>query len=100
MDALDRGNPQMADSNWLDPSVSVDGDANVRHSAIEARNTNEAGATVLDSVLWEDVRIGTGARVARSVLGAGFEVPAGAVIEDACLVPPVAPSRLRRALRE
>jgi mannose-1-phosphate guanylyltransferase len=72
---------------WLDPTAQVEPSANVRRSAIGARATIEAGAAVLDSVVWEDVRVGRGARVERSVLGAGFEVPPGAVIEDACLVP-------------
>jgi mannose-1-phosphate guanylyltransferase len=92
MDALDRASPQAAASNWLDPSARIEASATVRHSAIGARSIVGSGATVLDSVLWEDVRVGTEARVARSVLGAGFEVPAGAVIEDACLVPPAAHS--------
>ena len=88
MDALDRGNPQAAAMNWLDPSAQIEAGATVDHSAIEARSTIEAGASVRDSVLWEDVRVGAGARVTRSVLGSGFDVPAGAVIVDACLVPP------------
>jgi mannose-1-phosphate guanylyltransferase len=94
MDALDRTNPGVGMSNWLDPGARIGASAEVRHSAIGPRSTVDGAATVLDSVLWEDVRVGAGARVTRSVLGAGFEVAPGAVIEDACLVPPSTPESL------
>ena len=44
------------------------------------------GATVEDSVLWDNVTVETGARVRRSILGDGVRVPAGAFIEDAAVV--------------
>lgn len=44
------------------------------------------GASVEDSVLWDDVTIGEGARVSRSVLGDGVRLGAGEVLEDAAAV--------------
>ncbi len=88
LDALARtGDP----AGWRDSSASVAARATVHRSAIGARGCIEAGARVIDSVLWDDVRVGAGARVRRSVLGAGVQVAAGAEIEDACLVPPSTP---------
>lgn len=46
----------------------------------------EAGASVAESVLWEDVRVDAGARVRRSVLGAGVQVGPGEVFEDVAVV--------------
>ncbi len=46
----------------------------------------EAGASVAESVLWEDVRVDAGARVRRSVLGAGVRVGPGEVFEDVAVV--------------
>lgn len=43
----------------------------------------EAGAVVEESVLWDDVTIGAGAIVRRSVLATGVVVEPGVVIEDA-----------------
>ncbi len=46
----------------------------------------EAGAEVAESVLWEDVKIASGARVRRAVLGAGVEVGPGEVLENVAVV--------------
>ena len=46
----------------------------------------EPGAHVSESVLWEDVRVASGARVHRSVLGAGVEVGPGEVFENVAVV--------------
>ncbi|HJQ33211.1 MAG TPA: NDP-sugar synthase [Pyrinomonadaceae bacterium] len=46
----------------------------------------EPGAHVSESVLWEDVRVASGARVHRSVLGAGVEVGAQDVFENVAVV--------------
>ena len=46
----------------------------------------EAGASVSESVLWEDVRVAPGARVHRSVIGAGVRVGPGEVFENAAVV--------------
>lgn len=43
-------------------------------------------ATVVDSILWEDVRVGPGAHLARAIVGDGVEVPAGARYEDCAIV--------------
>jgi ADP-glucose pyrophosphorylase len=92
MDALDRSAaPFDAPSpRWVDPTARIAPDATVERSAIGERTVIESGAIVVDSVLWDRVRVGAGARVERSVLGAGLEVPPGAVIEDACLIPSTA----------
>ncbi|MCA1592702.1 MAG: NDP-sugar synthase, partial [Acidobacteria bacterium] len=46
----------------------------------------DACADVHDSVLWEDVRVETGARVRHAILGAGVVVPSGEIIESAAVV--------------
>jgi NDP-sugar pyrophosphorylase family protein len=46
----------------------------------------EDGAQVSESVLWEDVSVGSGARVHRSVLGAGVRVEPGEVFEEVAVV--------------
>ena len=46
----------------------------------------EVNASVGESVLWEDVRVRSGARVRRAVLGAGVSVGAGEVLEDVAVV--------------
>lgn len=43
------------------------------------------GARVEDAILLDDVKVGKGAVVRRSILGAGCVVEAGTVIEDQCL---------------
>lgn len=49
-------------------------------------STIEDGAAVTESVLWEDVRVGAGARVQRSVLGAGVRVEPDEIFEDVAVV--------------
>jgi NDP-sugar pyrophosphorylase family protein len=49
-------------------------------------STVEGGASVTESVLWEDARVAAGARVRRSVLGAGVRVEPGEVFEDVAVV--------------
>ena len=44
-------------------------------------------ATVVDSILWDEVAVGAGATVKRAVLADHVKVPAGEVIEDAVVVP-------------
>jgi NDP-sugar pyrophosphorylase family protein len=43
-------------------------------------------AEVRNSILWDEVRVGAGARVHRSVLGDRVSVPAGEVFEDSVVV--------------
>lgn len=50
------------------------------------RSGIEEGAEVSESVLWEDVRVASGARVRRAVLGAGVEAGAGDVFENVAVV--------------
>jgi NDP-sugar pyrophosphorylase family protein len=46
----------------------------------------EPGAEVGESVLWENVTVGRGARVRRAVLGAGVVVPEGETYEEVAVV--------------
>ncbi len=57
-------------------------------SFIAGKETTIAeSATVVDSVLWDDVEVAAGARVSRSVLADDVKVPANEVIENAVVVP-------------
>src|SRR5215212_215613 len=49
-------------------------------------STIEDGATVTESVLWEEVKVANGARVSRSVLGAGVRVGPGEVFDNVAVV--------------
>src|SRR5918992_2985395 len=49
-------------------------------------STIEEGASVTESVLWENVHVAHGARVTRSVLGAGVRVAPGEVFDNAAVV--------------
>lgn len=53
-----------------------------RYVSVGSRVLIQPEALIDDSVLMDDVRVGRGARVVRSVLGPGVEVPAGSVVED------------------
>jgi NDP-sugar pyrophosphorylase family protein len=44
-------------------------------------------ATVMDSVLWDDVEVGAGARIIRAVLADKVKISANEVIENAVVVP-------------
>jgi mannose-1-phosphate guanylyltransferase len=90
MDALDRSAaPFDAQSpRWVDPTANIAPAATVQRSAIGEHVVIEEGAVVIDSVLRDRVHIGAGARIERAVLGTGFKAAPGAVIADACLVPP------------
>lgn len=46
----------------------------------------ETGADVREAILWENVRVEAGARVHRSILGAGVQIRQGEVFEDAAVV--------------
>jgi NDP-sugar pyrophosphorylase family protein len=52
------------------------------------------GATVADSVLWDDVRIGAGATLTACVAADGVVVPPGTVLERCALVPATADAAL------
>jgi NDP-sugar pyrophosphorylase family protein len=51
-----------------------------------AGTLTEPGASVSESVLWEDVRVASGGRVRRSVIGAGVRVGPDEVFENAAVV--------------
>ena len=46
-----------------------------------------ATANVVDSILWDEVRVGDGARMTRAVLADDVNIKAGEVIENAVVVP-------------
>jgi len=47
----------------------------------------EISGTVVDSILWDDVAVGAGARVTRAVLADDVKIAAGEVVENAVVVP-------------
>lgn len=51
-----------------------------------ARSEIPQDAEVSDSILWDDVRVGPGARVHRAILGDGVRIREGEVIENATVV--------------
>jgi NDP-sugar pyrophosphorylase family protein len=71
----------------------VHADARVAPDAVVERSVIGPGcvigprASVLDSVLWDRVRVGAGARVERSILASGARIAAGDVREGAIIVP-------------
>ena len=42
---------------------------------------------ITDSILWDDVKVGAGARINRAVLADDVTIPDGEVIENAVVVP-------------
>jgi NDP-sugar pyrophosphorylase family protein len=57
-----------------------------RDVEVGAGSSIEEGASVFESVLWEDVRVAAGARVRRSVLGAGVSAGPGEVFDNVAVV--------------
>jgi glucose-1-phosphate adenylyltransferase len=55
----------------------------VRHSVLFTGAELERGATVVDSVVLPGARIGAGSRLRGVIVGAGYQVPAGAIVERA-----------------
>ena len=70
---------------YLDTSVELMR-AEGRDVELGAGSVVEPGAEVSDSVLWENVTVGRGARVRRAVLGAGVGVPEGETYEEVAVV--------------
>ena len=70
---------------YLDTSVELMR-AEGRDVELGAGSVVEPGAEVSDSVLWENVTVGRGARVRRAVLGAGVSVPEGETYEEVAVV--------------
>jgi len=44
-------------------------------------------ATITDSILWDDVEVGAGARVSRAILADDVKINAGEIVENAVVVP-------------
>ena len=77
-------------------SVLVDGslchstsviEGRVRASSIGARSRIAPGSEVLESVLWEEVEIGTATTIASSILAHGVVLPAGSKVENVLVAP-------------
>lgn len=95
--AIERGErlaAHVSDGNWYELStVSRYLDTSIALMLREGRSVEvgdgsviEAGADVSDSVLWENVSIRAGARLRRSVIGAGVEVTSDDIFEDVAVV--------------
>ena len=73
-------------SRYLDISVELLQETG--KSYVTGTNTTiSGGPAVVDSVLWDDVSVGPGARINRAVLADDVTIPGGAVIENAVVVP-------------
>ncbi len=78
---LDIGTP----GEYLATSLALAAHEGGRDALVGLRARIAADALVEDSVLWDDVAVGPGARVTRSVVGDRVVIPAGARI-DACAI--------------
>lgn len=70
---------------YLDTSIALMRDEN-RTVEIGSGSHVELGAEVTDAVLWENVRVESGARVRRAILGAGVTARSGDDFEDVAVV--------------
>ena len=52
-----------------------------------ANTTISPDASVTDSILWDDVKVGAGARINRAVLADDVTIPGGEVVENVVVVP-------------
>jgi NDP-sugar pyrophosphorylase family protein len=71
---------------YLDISIELLREQGMTLSA-GANNLVPATATVRDSVFWDDVEVGEGARINRAVLADKVKIGANEVIENAVVVP-------------
>lgn len=72
-------------ARYLDTSVEL---MRARGRGVEVGDGSvvENGAEVSETVMWENVRVGAGARVRRAVLGAGVRIAPGEVFESVAVV--------------
>ena len=67
----------------LGPDVTLAAGARVGpYAVLGSRCFIEADADIRDSVLWEDVHIGTGSCLDRTIIGAGVDITMGQVLHD------------------
>ncbi|HEX7332620.1 MAG TPA: NDP-sugar synthase [Pyrinomonadaceae bacterium] len=52
-----------------------------------AQSVISPSATITDSILWDDVEVGAGARVIRAILADDVKINAGEIVENAVVVP-------------
>src|SRR5215216_4863074 len=71
---------------YLDISVELLREAGKTYDAGRGTVVSE-NASVVDSILWDDIDIGAGARVSRAILADNVRIKPGEVIENAVVVP-------------
>ncbi len=71
---------------YLDISVELLKEVGKTYDAGEGTVISET-ASVVDSILWDDVAVGEGARVNRAILAGNVRINAGEVIENVVVVP-------------
>ena len=71
---------------YLDISVELLRESSQSYVSGDGASISES-ASVMDSVLWDDVKVGAGAQVNRAVLADKVIVPDGEVIENSVVVP-------------
>ena len=71
---------------YLDISVELLKESGETYNAGEGTVISQK-ASVVDSILWDNVEVGDGARISRAVLADNVKIAAGEVIENAVVVP-------------
>src|SRR5215213_2990839 len=71
---------------YLDISIELLREAGKTYDA-GARTVVSENASVVDSILWDDVEVGDGARVSRAILADDVKIKPGEIIENAVVVP-------------
>jgi mannose-1-phosphate guanylyltransferase len=79
------GSALAPEETLADATARLEGDA--RGSVVGARSHIARNATVEDTIVWNDVRIGPGAVVAHSIVGHEVVIPAHAVVRNALVTP-------------
>ena len=73
-------------SRYLDISIELLKEAHMPYIAGSGADINQS-ATVTDCIFWDNVAVGSGARLNRVVLADSVTIPAGETIENAVVVP-------------
>jgi NDP-sugar pyrophosphorylase family protein len=80
-DFWDVGTP----ADYLDACLSIGmAEGSVRQAGL--RSTVDPSAALVDTVIWDDVRVGAGARLERCVLADGVHIPAGARFRNCAII--------------
>lgn len=81
LDFARRNGSRLGRRSWISPEATIDAEATVRRSVIEAGVVIEAGAEIDRSLVLPQTRIGAGARVRESVLGFSVKLRSGTGVE-------------------